>query len=456
MDELPESTVSFLFTDVEGSTRLWQEQPQAMAAAVALHERLLGEAIAACGGQVFKRVGDAMCAAFPTARMALEAAVEGQRRLLEADWGDGPVLRVRVAVHTGEAEARDGDYYGLALSRVARVLAAGHGGQILLSQVAYDLVRDDLPAGVTLADLGSHRLKDLQRPECIFQVEHPALPTDFPPLRTLEAHPHNLPVQRTSFVGREGELAEIKRLLDTTHLLTLTGSGGCGKTRLALQAAAEVVEDYRDGVWLVELATLSDPALVPQRLAAALHLTPSPQQDPLDSVRVYLRDKSLLLVVDNCEHVVENAAAVVDALLGASPGLRIIATSRMPLRVAGEQSLRVPSLSLPPRGPRGDGGLPVAVRRGAVVHRSRLGGPTDLPGHQRERPGPGAALLPPGRHSSRRGVGGGPIERPVGGPDRRPPGRPLPLADQRQPRGPPPAANTKGTGGLELRPAQRK
>jgi hypothetical protein len=241
-----------------------------MRSAVDRHVVLLRQAIQAQGGHIFRTVGDGLCAAFARAPDALAAAVAAQRALQVEPWSEVEPLRVRMAVHTGAVEAQDGDYVGACLNRLGRLLAATHGGQIVLSQATADLVRDTLPEGVGLQELGTHRLRDLQRPEHVFQVVHPAVPSDLPPLRTLDALPNNLPLQLTSFVGRERELGEVAGLLAAHRLVTLTGVGGTGKTRLALQAAAEALPAYPDGAWLVELAALRDPGLVPQAVAAPL------------------------------------------------------------------------------------------------------------------------------------------------------------------------------------------
>jgi predicted ATPase/class 3 adenylate cyclase/DNA-binding SARP family transcriptional activator len=374
---LPEGTITFLFTDIEGSTRLWEEHPKAMSAALARHDALLRQVIAAHGGEVFKTVGDAVYGAFGSAPAAVAAALEAQRTLIQGAWdrrsgagqGDGrglakgeppasspsdpqlpasaPFLRVRIALHAGVAEEREADYFGPALNRVARILKAGHGGQVLLSLATEQLAGDHLPDGASLRDLGEHRLKDLARPERIFQLLHPDLPADFPPLRSLAAFAHNLPVPLTSFVGREEQIAEVERLLPTTHLLTLTGAGGCGKTRLALQVAADLVEQYADGVWLVELAALSDPGLVRQTVASALGVREESGRPLAATLTDYLRSRSLLLVLDNCEHLLSACAGLAEELLRGCPGLRILATSREGLGIAGERTYRVPSLSLP-------------------------------------------------------------------------------------------------------------
>ena len=349
MSVAPTGTITFLFTDIQGSTRLWEEHPDAMRPALARHDDLLRQAITDHSGHVFKTVGDAFCAAFPTAPDALAAALAAQRSLAAEPWPDPVSVCVRMALHTGAAEERSGDYFGQPLNRVARLMAAGHGGQTLLSGATQELTRDQLPASVTLRDLGQRRLKDLGRPEHVFQALHPALPADFPPLRSLDNPdlPNNLPQQVTSFIGRERQVGEVTALLGRTRLLTLTGAGGCGKTRLALQVAADLLDQYFDGVWLVEMAALSDPALVPQAVAAALGVREEPGKPIQQTLVGWLRDKRLLIVLDNCEHLVGASASLAADVLRNCPDVRVLATSREPLSVAGEQTYRVPSLSSP-------------------------------------------------------------------------------------------------------------
>ena len=303
-DSLPTGTVTFLFTDIEGSTKLWGEYPKAMKKARAQHDALLREKIQEHSGYVFKTVGDAFCAAFDTARDALDAAIDVNRSLAAAKWEKTSPLKVRIALHIGAAQERDGDYFGPPLNRVARLLSIGHGGQILLSLPFEELIRDDLPEGVGLKDLGDQRLKDLIRPEQVFQVTAPELADDFPSLKSLDTFSHNLPIQLTSFVGREKEIAEAKRLLGSTRLLTATGPGGTGKTRLSLQVAADVVEEYPDGVWLVELDAVSDEAYVPQVVATVIGVRQEAGQSLVDTLAKHLATKEMLLVLDNCEHVV--------------------------------------------------------------------------------------------------------------------------------------------------------
>jgi len=346
MRALPTGTVTFLFTDIEGSTRLWEEYPQGMRVALARHDALLREIIEARGGYIFKTMGDAFDAAFADALSAVTAAAEIQRALQAERWDVPGGLAVRMALHTGSAEARGGDYFGQPLNRAARLLDAGHGGQVLLSEATRALVELSLPEGLTLRNLGPHRLRDLARPEHIVQLVVAGLRSDFPPLRTLDVMPNNLPRQLTSFIGRTRELAEVKGGVADTPLLTLTGSGGAGKTRLALQAAADLVESFPDGVWLVELTPLTDPALVTQTVATTLGVREE-QRPLIHSLTDYLKPKRMLVVLDNCEHVLSATAELVQTLLRACPGLRVLATSQEPLGVAGEATYRVPSLSMP-------------------------------------------------------------------------------------------------------------
>jgi predicted ATPase/class 3 adenylate cyclase/DNA-binding XRE family transcriptional regulator len=349
---LPSGTVTFLFTDIAGSTQLWEQHPQAMPAALARHDAILRQQIAAHGGQVFKTMGDAVCAAFVTAPDALTAGLAIQRALGAEDWGATGPLRVRLALHTGVAELRDGDYFGPALNRVARLLSAGHGGQTLLSAAAWELVRDHLPADVALRDLGEHRLKDLSRPDHIFQLVAPDLPADFPPLRTLESRRTNLPIQPTALIGREKELAAIHAILPRAdvRLLTLTGPGGIGKTRLAMAAAAEALQDFANGAYVVNLAPISDPALVIATIAQTLGVTESRSRPLLESLKDELREQHLLLLLDNFEQVL-TAAPQMAELLAACPKLKLLATSRAVLHLYGEHEFGVPPLALPPRSP---------------------------------------------------------------------------------------------------------
>jgi predicted ATPase/class 3 adenylate cyclase len=344
----PTGTLTFLFTDIEGSTKLWEGNVPAMQAALARHDELLRLAIEEHGGYVFKTVGDAFCCVFPTAPDALEAALETQRRLLSSEWEQSEPLRVRMALHTGAAQERDGDYFGPPVNRVARLLSAAHGEQVLLSLPTQELVRDQLPGGTTLRDLGEHRLKDLFRPERIFQLLAPELPSEFRPLRTLEAYRNNLPLQPTPLIGREKEVSEVCDLLrgEETRLLTLTGPGGIGKTRLALQTAADLLDDLPDGAFFAQLATLTEAELFLPAVAETLGVRET-GEIPLDeSLKDYLSERRLLLVLDNFEQVLEAAPSVTE-LLAVAQGLKVLATSRTPLRLYGEHEYAVPPLSVP-------------------------------------------------------------------------------------------------------------
>ncbi len=345
---LPSGTVTFLFTDIEGSTKLAQANPATWRQLQERHHAILRKTIEAHNGYVFQIIGDAFCAAFATAGDALRASIKAQTDLNAEDWGTSPI-KVRMGLHTGQAELQaNGDYVGyVSLSRVQRLMSAGHGGQVLLSLATQELVRDDLPKEITLRDMGEHRLKDLIRPEHVFQLVIPNLPSEFAPLKTLEAFPNNLPIQMTSFIGRENEIAEIKQELSAHHLVTLTGSGGTGKTRLSLQVAADLLGQYEDGVWFIELAPLTDPALVVQGVASTFGLKEEAGRSLETALKDYLREKSLLLILDNCEHLIAACAQFADTFLHACPKLKILASSREALGIAGESAYHVPSLSVP-------------------------------------------------------------------------------------------------------------
>ncbi|CAN5695057.1 LuxR family transcriptional regulator [soil metagenome] len=352
MTDLPTGTVTFLFTDIEGSTRLWERDAAAMQDALDRHDSILGKTIEGHGGHVFKTVGDAFCAVFVTAAGALEAALEAQRALSAEEWAEsiGP-LRVRMAMHTGAATERGGDYFGQPLNRVARLLAAAHGGQVLLSVSAQGLLGSQLPEHVELRDLGERRLKDLFRPERIFQLSAPGLPSSFPPLKTLDERLNNLPVQPTPLVGREKEVDEVSSLLrdEGVRLLTLSGPGGTGKTRLGLQVAAELLDEFEGGVCFVTLATIADAALVAPTVAGALGVREKGGRPSDEALRDHLRDKEMLLMLDNFEQVLD-AAPLVGKLLASCPALKVLTTSRSVLRVYGEREYPVPAMGLPDSG----------------------------------------------------------------------------------------------------------
>jgi predicted ATPase/class 3 adenylate cyclase len=328
----PSGVVTFLFTDVEGSTRRWEADAEGMRVALAAHDEVLCKAIEEHGGWLFKHTGDGVCAAFASPRSAVDAAVAAQLQL---------ELPVRMGIATGEAELRGADYFGAVLNRAARVMAAGHGGQILLAESTAGLL-----SGVDLLDLGPRRLRDLPTAVEVFQVRAPGLRTDFPALRALDASPGNLRPPTTSFIGRESEVAELQTTLKAHRLLTLTGVGGVGKTRLALEIAAGVADEFPDGVWLFELAAVADPAAVPDAVAAVLGITQQPGKSVAESVAAALEGRVRLLVFDNCEHVLDAAADLIEAILTHSATTKIVATSREGLGVADERLWPVPSLDV--------------------------------------------------------------------------------------------------------------
>jgi predicted ATPase/class 3 adenylate cyclase/DNA-binding CsgD family transcriptional regulator len=347
---LPIGTVTFLLTDIEGSTRAWERPGTEMAAAVARHYEILDAAVTRHGGvrPLEQGEGDSLVAAFSSASDAVAAALEGQQALTEEDWPAGAEITVRMALHTGDAQIRDERFYvGPSIIRCARIRALGHGGQVLISSTTADLLADRLPKGAALLPLGLHRLRDLRQPERIFQLSHSALCSQFPPLRSLDLLPNNLPVQLTSFIGRELELADIAARLAEHRLVTLVGAGGCGKTRLAAQAAAEIAEGYPAGAWWIDLASVHDPAALSQAVMNSLGLLDARGMDPVGRITRYLAGQRALLVFDNCEHVLEATARVIDAVLRLCPEVSAVATSREPLGVPGELAWRVPALTMP-------------------------------------------------------------------------------------------------------------
>ena len=329
----PSGVVTFLFTDVEGSTRRWEADANAMRVALAAHDEVLRYAIEAHGGFLFKHTGDGVCAAFASPTGAVDAAVAAQRAL---------ELPVRMGIATGEAELREGDYFGAVLNRAARVMAAGHGGQILLADSTAGLL-----SGVDLLDLGPRRLRDLPTSVQVFQVQAEGLRTEFPPLRALDVSPGNLRAAPTSFIGRESELDEVQAAVKAHRLVTLTGVGGVGKTRLAVEVAARLADEYPDGVWFFELAAVTDPAAVPDAVAAVLGITQQPGKTVSESVAAALEGRVRLLVIDNCEHVLATAADLIEAILAHSATVRILATSREGLGVPDEQAVSYTHLTLP-------------------------------------------------------------------------------------------------------------
>jgi predicted ATPase/class 3 adenylate cyclase len=347
MGSLPTGTVTFLFTDIEGSTKLAQEHPNRWESLRERHHSILRGAIEAKHGFIFQIIGDAFCVAFHTARDGLCAAIEAQRELQTENWGDA-AIKVRMGLHTGTAEFHGTDYRGyINLARVQRVMSMGYGGQILLSNTASELVRGELPDDVTLRDMGEHWLKGLLNPEHLWQVNVSDLAQDFPPLRSLNKIPHNLPSQLTSFIGREEEISEIREALGSHRLVTLTGSGGTGKTRLSLEVAAAEIERFPDGVWFIELAPLVDPDLIPITILSVMHLSEQAGKTALKVLEEQINSKKMLFILDNCEHLIQGSAAISHTLLITLPNLQILASSREAMGIQGELSWHVPSLRMP-------------------------------------------------------------------------------------------------------------
>jgi predicted ATPase/class 3 adenylate cyclase len=349
MTDLPTGTVTFLFTDIEGSTGLLQALGDRYGAVLDEHAAILRRALADHGGVEVSTHGDAFFVVFTSPPAAVRAAVAAQRALAAHDWSPAPPVRVRMGVHTGEGTLGGDDYVGIDVHRAARIADAAHGGQVIVSDATRGLVRHVLPDGVSLRDLGVHRLRGIADPEPLHELAVEGLRSDFPPPRTLDARPNNLPPQLTSFVGREEEIAEVERLLGHTRLLTLTGPGGSGKSRLALAVAADLLTQFRDGSYFVDLSPVTDPALVPAAVANALGVPEAAGRPALDGVKEHLRDRELLQVVDNFEQVAE-AGPVLEELLLAAPRLRTMVTSRVVLALRGEQEYAVPPLHVPDPG----------------------------------------------------------------------------------------------------------
>ncbi len=343
------AVATFVFTDIEGSTRLWELEPERMRLALARHDGAARDVVARHRGEVVKMTGDGVHAVFRDPADAVAASLQLQLACSQPG-ADGLALRIRCGMHLGEVEVRDNDYYGSTVNRAARIMGAAHGGQVLLSEAVARRVLDRLPEGVVLLDLGAVRLRDLSQPVRVHQVVHPLLRQDFPALRSLEATPNNLPQQLNSFVAREGELAHAKRLLADSRLLTLLGMGGLGKSRLSVQLAADVLDDFPDGVWLVELAPVGDGGLVPQAVASVLGVREEAGRSPTESLAVHVGDRRLLLLLDNCEHLLAACATLAKQLLQAGAQVKILATSREYLQIAGEATYHVPTLDVPAAG----------------------------------------------------------------------------------------------------------
>ena len=348
---LPTGTVTFLFTDIENSTPLWEKYPEVMKFILAKHDFILKEAVETNHGQIVKTTGDGVHAVFSTAVDAVKASLEAQREFQNSDIlkSSEALLRVRMGIHTGEADLRDGDYYGGVLNRAARIMSIGHGGQILISETTLRIAQEHLHQEVSVLNLGDHRLKGFKRAEKIYQVSTPDLQQEFPALKSQIHTTNNLPTQLTSFIGRERELAEAKSRLEHTRLLTLIGPGGTGKTRLSIQLGFQLLSNFEDGVWLVEFAPISDPFLVTQTIASSFKIGEIPGTPLNVLIHDYLREKHLLLIFDNCEHLVEACAKGAEEFLQVAPGIKIIASSREALVIFGEMVYHVPSLSMPKR-----------------------------------------------------------------------------------------------------------
>jgi len=347
MEKIPGGIVTFLFTDIEGSTKLAQEFPETLKESLKRHNDVIQEIIISNKGYVFELIGDAFCVSFDEATDAVKSAYEIQIKLKEENWIDSPI-KVRIGIHIGKAEWNESSYLGyITLARTQRIMSVAYGGQTIISNDVHEKLKDRVFKDFSFRDLGERRLKDLIHPVKIFQLISPKLRNEFPQLKTLDARPNNLPVQLTSFIGRGEQIEQIKNILKQTHLATITGTGGSGKTRLALQVSAEIIDEFENGVWYAELASLNDPLLLPQLIAQTLGLKEEPMRSMEETLCDYLRDRELLIILDNCEHMIDAAARLAEILLVKSPKLRIIATSREALRCSGEMTHRVLSLDTP-------------------------------------------------------------------------------------------------------------
>ena len=346
----PTGSVTFLFTDIEGSTKISQEYADSMQEVLRKHNSILYKAVESNNGIVFKTVGDAFCCAFQNAGDALKSAVEAQRFLSEENW-EKTVIKVRMGIHSGQAEWDGKDYMGyITLARTSRIMSVAYGEQIIISDSAYEAINKNLTGQYKFRDLGERRLKDVIKPVRLFQVISNGLREDFPPLKTLDARPNNLPAQLTSFIGREADLKKIKDMLNNSRLVTVLGTGGAGKTRLTIQTAADVIDDFANGVWLIELASLSDPEYLTQRIAGVFRLLDQPNQSTEETLINFLSEKEILLIFDNCEHIIDSCSEMAQRLLTNAPRLKIIASSREVLRCRGEKTYRITSLKHPDPG----------------------------------------------------------------------------------------------------------
>jgi len=374
MPDLPTGTITLFFTDMEGSTRLLQRLGEQYATVLADCRQLLRQMFVQYNGHEVDTQGDAFFVAFARATDAISAAIDIQRALANHVWPDGSSVRVRIGLHTGEPMLTADGYIGMDVHHAARIMSAGYGGQILLSPTAHQLVEQHLPVGTYLKDLGEHRLKDLQRPSHLFQLSLKDLPANFPPLKTLDTHPNNLPIQPTPFIGREKEIAAVTRLLKRSdvRLVTLTGPGGVGKTRLSLHVAAELSDDFADGMFVVALAPLNDPTQVVPAIAQILAISETSDRPLFALLQAFLKEKQLLLLLDNFEQV-GDAAVMLAELLAACRRLKIMVTSRMRLQVRAEHEFVVPPLSVPTLKHLPDLKDPLPLRGGGPLHRASAG-----------------------------------------------------------------------------------
>jgi class 3 adenylate cyclase len=347
MNTPPTGNVTFLFTDIEGSTKLAQEFADSYNSILQRHDAILNEAVDSNNGITFKKIGDAFCSSFNNSTDALKAAYLAQQKILGSDWGKSP-LKVRMGIHKGDAEYMNHDYVGyITLSRVNRIMSVANGGQVLMTQEVYEEIINTAPEGISFRDLGERKLKDIILPEHIYQLVSPDLPSEFPPLKSLDLRPNNLPIQITKFIGREKEINGIKQILGGTRKLTIVGSGGTGKTRLVIKVASDLIDEFENGVWFVELSALNDPDLVEKEISVVLKLKEERDVSLIDSLKEYLKDKQMLLIFDNSEHLLDKCASVAITLLQSCPRLKIISTSRESFNISGETIYRVPPLSVP-------------------------------------------------------------------------------------------------------------
>jgi predicted ATPase/class 3 adenylate cyclase len=361
----PSGTVTFLFSDIVGSSRRWEGSLPAMGHAVERHESLMRDAIERHHGYVFKTVGDEFCCAFASAADAVHAALDAQLSHIDEDFSAVDELKIRIGLHTGTAQERDGDYFGPTVNRVARLTSIGHGGQVLLSNATHELIKENPPRDAVFTDLGAHQLRDLTQPERVWQARAARMECDFPSLRSLAAFPNNLPLQVTSFYGREDDIQEIKGHVGDHLLVTILGAGGVGKTRLAIQSGAELLDRFDDGVWVADLAPVNEQQSMLSVVAQALGIHQSASSLDHESIVSWLKHKRLLLILDNCEHLLDPVARLVDAIGHHCSEIHMLVTSRQALAITGEKVFRLPSLAVPQSA--GDDAPATAIRFSAVA-----------------------------------------------------------------------------------------